>query len=103
MHIIAALHDKIFDCVVEHFSGWDDDRHRYKIVFYNLAHPVALQVDSAFYVMHYIKWFDGERLTFAIDERKAKNTRMSTLYNLMRMVSNKGWVPWYLADEPDVE
>ena len=26
------------------------------------------RVDSAFYVTHYIKWFDGERLTFAIDE-----------------------------------
>ena len=43
MHIIAALHDKFFDCIVEHFSGWDDDRQRYKIVFYNFAHPAALQ------------------------------------------------------------
>ena len=24
--------------------------------------------DSAFYVAHYIKWFDGEKLTFVIDE-----------------------------------
>ena len=25
-------------------------------------------MDSAFYVTHYIKWFDGQRLTFTIDE-----------------------------------
>ena len=28
--------------------------------------------DSAFYVAHYIKWFDGDKLTFVIDEVRAQ-------------------------------
>jgi len=51
--------------------------------------------------VHYIKWFDGERLTFTINERKAKNARMSIFYNLMQMAANQGWKPKYL--DVDVE
>ena len=41
--------------------------HNWLVIIQTLIH----RVDSAFYVMHYIKWFewfDGKRLTFTIDE-----------------------------------
>ena len=38
--------------------------HNWLLIIQTLIH----RVESAFYVTHYIKWFDGERLTFAIDE-----------------------------------
>jgi len=99
--LIASLHSKLFDYFSELFSGLHDDRAGYKITFYNLAHAPALREESTFYVVHYIKWFDGERLTFTINERKAKNARMSIFYNLMQMAANQGWKPKYL--DVDVE
>ena len=36
--IIGDLHDKLFDCIFDLFTGLEDDRSSYKIVFYNLAH-----------------------------------------------------------------
>lgn len=95
-HIVGNLHDKLFDCIFELFTGLEDSRSTYKIVFYNLAHRAAKKCDAAFYVAHYIKWFDGDRLTFAIDEHKARNARVCTLYNLLQMEGNAGWKPKYM-------
>jgi len=39
--IIGDLHDKLFDCIFDMFTGLEDDRSSYKIVFYNLAHRPA--------------------------------------------------------------
>ena len=39
--IIGDLHDKLFDCIFELFTGLEGSRSTYKIVFYNLAHRAA--------------------------------------------------------------
>ena len=33
-----TLHGKLFDCIFDMFTGLEDNRNAYKIVFYNLAH-----------------------------------------------------------------
>lgn len=94
--IIGDLHDKLFDCIFDLFTGLEDDRSSYKIVFYNLAHRPAKKCDAVFYVTHYIKWFDGAKLTFAINEMKARNVRLCILYKLLHMEANAGWKPNYM-------
>jgi len=97
--IIASLHEKLFEWLEEVLSGWEDDMSKYKIAFYNFTHQPATSADSAFYVAHYIRWFDGEKLTFAIDERKALNAKMSTFFDLMTMEGNRGWKPLYFSSD----
>jgi len=42
----------------------------YGMLVFLLGAKVTLigRMDAAFYVTHYIKWFDGDKLTFTIDE-----------------------------------
>ena len=40
---VATMHKKLFDYIFELFIGLNDEKSRYKIVFYNFAHPPALE------------------------------------------------------------
>ena len=39
--LVNTLHGKLFDCIFDMFTGLEDNRNAYKIVFYNLAHRAA--------------------------------------------------------------
>lgn len=96
-YIIGAIHGQLFKWKGRLLTGWEDDGSHYRSVYYKVSHTPASKFDSAFYLEHYIKWFDGAKLTFTMDEHKAPYARMATLYNLMTMEGNKGWKPAYMC------
>ncbi|XBJ25178.1 hypothetical protein VPH35_002891 [Triticum aestivum] len=76
---ISILHDGLFTCLTEFFSGWPVDKAKWE--------------DSAVCVLLLLKHFDGKKCRVPLTKANIDRTRQFAFYELFRLQGNKSFVP----------
>ncbi|CAL4990775.1 unnamed protein product [Urochloa decumbens] len=95
---VSKLHAAMHMCKQEMFTGWNDDFNNYNDVYMQYGYPVTKRgADSAFYVLHYMRWFDGKTIRYNCDRANVWTARKTMLHDLILVRGNTGYVPAYIA------
>ncbi|CAL4962918.1 unnamed protein product [Urochloa decumbens] len=95
---VTKLHAAVHMCKEALFTGWKDDFSNYNDIYQQYGYPLAKrEADSAFYVIHYMRWFDGQMVRYNCDRRNVWRARKRMLHDLILVRGNTGYVPSYIA------
>ncbi|CAN6363411.1 unnamed protein product [Urochloa humidicola] len=84
------------------FTGWDVDFQQFPEQFFLIEENESNCADSAMYIIHYMRWFDGENITQPITKKTVRHLRKTLPYELLIMRGNRGSVPRDLMEKLSV-
>lgn len=90
---VTPIHEQLASWKSELFTGWEEDFSGFDEEYYNGMHGLAEHGDCAFYVIHYLRSFNGNCLMSGINAEIAMDMRKRLLCKLITMPGNVGFKP----------
>ncbi|CAL5012900.1 unnamed protein product [Urochloa decumbens] len=100
--VIQNVLDAISISAQEYLTDWEDNFENFSIDSVRVWHEMSTSEDSGVYVMHYMKWFDGDTVSRIIDQDEFRKLKQSIVYDVLTMAGNNGELPDGLVDMVDL-
>ncbi|CAL5017349.1 unnamed protein product [Urochloa decumbens] len=90
---IGKIAKALTACADTFFKRWRMNFEDFPEQFFVIEDQPAESSDSGLYIVHYMRWFNGNNVVQPISKKIAKHMRRTLPYELLAMQCNKGKVP----------
>ncbi|CAO2034372.1 unnamed protein product [Urochloa humidicola] len=99
---VLKIANALTACAKTFFPGWQHVFEDFAEDFFVIEGEPVKSCDSGVYIVHYMRWFDGQNIVQPISQRIAKHVRRTLPYEVLTMRCNTGSVPQDLITTVDL-
>uniref|UniRef100_A0A8R7R758 Uncharacterized protein n=1 Tax=Triticum urartu TaxID=4572 RepID=A0A8R7R758_TRIUA len=103
---VSILHDGLFKCISEFFSGWPVSKENWTTKYPRVADTLFSREDSAVCVLHLLRFYNGSKATVPLTKNNIDRMRLHLFHETFKLQGNKSSVPpdvmWNILAPDDI-
>ncbi|XP_073360820.1 uncharacterized protein [Aegilops tauschii subsp. strangulata] len=87
---VSQIHEALFSCLNEFFARWHCTSDRWKRKSPKITREVFTRDESGMCMLHAIRHYDGEKMTWPLTKRNLDTFRQTTVFEVFRLQDEQG-------------
>lgn len=91
--IASRLHDALFGCFHDFYTGWPTPKESWTTIFPRFLDTTVSRDESGICALHIIRYHDGDKIRIPITKNTLTKTKKSALQDVLKLQGNRSSLP----------